>query len=81
MAQFSFSSITNYRDISYENIYVVSMSTVTMGGLVRYYLITHCIGAETHAQLVIRLLQLLILHSSPGTLELQELLELWDGVA
>ena len=31
MAQFSFSLITNYRDISYENIYVVSMSTVTMG--------------------------------------------------
>ena len=28
----SFSPITNCRDISYENIYVVSMSTVTMGG-------------------------------------------------
>ena len=28
----SFSPITNCRDISYENIYIVPMSTVTMGG-------------------------------------------------
>ena len=28
---FIFTHITNYRDVSYENIYVVSMSTVTMG--------------------------------------------------
>ena len=27
-----FSHITNYRDISYENIYVVSMSTLLWGG-------------------------------------------------
>ena len=38
----------NYRDISCENIYVVSMSTVTVGGgeLVRYCFITHCTGVK-----------------------------------
>ena len=41
---------TNDRDISYENIYVVSMSTVTMGRLVRYFFITHCTGAEASGQ-------------------------------
>ena len=46
----------------------------------RYCFIIHCTGVETHEQLVLHLLVLLILHSSPGTLELQELLELWDGV-
>ena len=32
LAQLSFSHITNYRDISYENIYVVSKSTEGVGG-------------------------------------------------
>ena len=37
----------NYcRDISYENIYVVSKSTEGVGGLVKYCIITQCTGVE-----------------------------------